>query len=783
MKISDYIALFENNGLSVEPHCDTDKAVDYISCNSNDVRENTLFLCKGAHFKSEYLKAAQRGGAVCYIASQKQEAEGDYIVVSDVRRAMALMANFYYNNAWQRLGLVGITGTKGKSTTAYFVKYILDEAMRAEGGEESAVISSIDTYDGVERFESHLTTPEPFDLHRHFNNAVNSGIDYLTMEVSSQALKYDRVLGVGFKVGCFLNIGTDHISPVEHADFEDYFGSKLRLFESCETAVVNLDSDHSDEIAERAKAAKRVITFSQKRADADIYAYGVHKREDDTVFMVKTADFDMEFTLTIPGLFNVENALAAIGITMALGIDKKYMLTGLMKARSKGRMEVYQNADKSVTAIVDYAHNELSFRNLFDSVRREYEGRRVVIVFGCPGYKAYDRRRDLGTIAGEYSQMVYITEEDPGEEPVGDISREIAKYVEAKGCPYEIIDDRGEAIRRAVMDCDEPTVVLITGKGDETRQKRGTEYIDCPSDVEYVRRFLDEYDVEKGIDRTDKINGFQDILPALHKLYGRDVVVKLGGSVLEDEALIKPLLEDIALLAMVGARVTVVHGGGKDINAAFKALGIEPRFENGYRITGEREMRVVEMVLSGSVNKRLVGEIGRRDVRAVGVSGKDGRILLAEKKLVDGRDIGLVGQIVSVDPTLLNSLLDSGCVAVLSPVGAGENGETYNINADDAATEVARALKADKLVFITDVNGIMLDQSNEKTVIDSISADRAQMLIDNGFVGGGMIPKLSNIISALRDGVSEVEILSGKVKNNLISSLISAKKVGTTIKR
>ena len=242
-------------------------------------------------------------------------------------------------------------------------------------------------------------------------------------------------------------------------------------------------------------------------------------------------------------------------------------------------------------------------------------------MFGCPGYKAYDRRRDLGTIAGEYSQMVYITEEDPGEEPVGDISREIAKYVEAKGCPYEIIDDRGEAIRRAVMDCDEPTIVLITGKGDETRQKRGTEYIDCPSDVEYVRRFLDEYDVEKGIDRTDKINGFQDILPALHKLYGRDVVVKLGGSVLEDEALIKPLLEDISLLAMVGARVTVVHGGGKDINAAFKALGIEPRFENGYRVTGEREMRVVEMVLSGSVNKRLVGEIGRRDVRAVGVSG------------------------------------------------------------------------------------------------------------------------------------------------------------------
>ncbi len=783
MILRDYIDLFENGGLKTEACCEPERRVDYISCDSKNVRNNTLFLCKGAHFKSEYLRAAQEKGAVCYVAENKQEVKGEYILVDDVRRAMALMANYYYAYAWDKLNLIGITGTKGKSTTAYFVKYILDEAQKAKGGRESAIISSIDTYDGVERFESHLTTPEPFDLHRHFDNAVKSGIDYLTMEVSSQALKYDRVFGVGFKVGCFLNIGADHISPVEHADFADYFGSKLRLFESCETAVINMDCDHADEVAAAAAEAKRVITFSSKRSDADIYGYGIHKRGADTVFNVKTADFDMEFTLTIPGLFNVENALAAIGICTALGIDKRYMLTGLMKARSKGRMEVYQNADKSVTAIVDYAHNKLSFENLFESVRREYEGKRIVIVFGCPGYKAYDRRRDLGSIAGRFAQMVYITEEDPGEEPVGDISREIAGYVEAQGCPYEIIDDRGEAIRRAIMDSGEPTVVLVTGKGDETRQKRGTEYIDCPSDVEYVKKFLDEYDVETGIDRTEKIHGFQDILPALHRLYGRNVVVKLGGSVLEDEALIGPLLEDISLLAMVGARVTVVHGGGKEINSTLKALGIEPKFEDGYRVTGEREIKVVEMVLSGSVNKRLVGEIASRGVKAVGVSGKDGRILTAEKKLAGGRDIGLVGQITAVDVSLINSLLDSGCVVVLSPVGAGKDGETFNINADDAATEAARALKADKLVFITDVNGLMLDPDNEKTVIDTMNADRARMLLDNGFVGGGMIPKLSNILSALKDGVSQVEILSGKVRNNLISCLISAKKVGTTIKR
>lgn len=783
MILKDFTELFEKNGVKTETLGDPERKIEYISCNSNDIRPGTLFLCKGAHFRTEYLKAALENGAVAYVAEKKQDCGGDCVIVDDVRRAMALTANFYYGEVWRRLKLVGITGTKGKSTTAYFVKYILDEALRAENKKESAIISSIDTYDGVENFESHLTTPEPFDLHRHFDNAVKSGIDYLTMEVSSQALKYDRVLGVGFTVGCFLNIGVDHISPIEHPDFEDYFKSKLRLFESCKTAVVNMDCDRAGEVAEAAKAAERVITFSQKRADADIYAYGIHKTESDTAFMVKTKDFDMEFTLTIPGLFNVENALAAIGIAMALGIDSRYMLTGLMKARSKGRMEVYANADKTVTVIVDYAHNKLSFENLFSSVRKEYPGRDIAAVFGCPGRKAFDRRRDLGTIAGRYSKKVYITEEDPGEEPVGQISAEIASHVAAAGGEYEIIDDRGEAIRRAIMDCDRPTVVLVTGKGDETRQKRGIRYIDCPSDVEYTKKFLDEYDVVHEIDATEKIKGFQDILPALHRLYGRNVVIKLGGSVMEDEALTRSLMEDISLLSMVGARVTVVHGGGKEISALLDRLGLESRFEKGYRVTGAEEIKFVEMALSGSVNKRLVGEISACGVKAVGISGRDGRSVTARRKVVDGTDIGFVGEITEVSTHLIDQLLDAGYVVVVSPVSSGPDGEPLNVNADDAATAVARRLRAHKLVFITDVNGIFIDKNNEKTVVDTLSAGRARLLIENGFVGGGMIPKLANIVDAVENGVSEVEILNGKVKNNLISCLISAKKVGTTIKR
>ena len=783
MTLKDFAELFEKNGLKTEVRGLPDQIIDYISCNSADIRRGTLFLCKGAHFKPEYLGDAIKKGAVAYIAERDMGVELPSIIVDDVRRAMALTANYYYGDVWRRLNLVGITGTKGKSTTAYFVKYILDEALRAEDKKDSAIISSIDTYDGIENFESHLTTPEPFDLHRHFSNAVKSGIDYLTMEVSSQALKYDRVLGVGFTVGCFLNIGVDHISPIEHPDFEDYFKSKLRLFESCETAVINLDCDRADEVAEAAKAAGSVITFSQKRADADIFAYGIHKTNSDTAFMVKTKDFDMEFTLTIPGLFNVENALAAIGIAMALGIDSRYMLTGLMKARSKGRMEVYANADKTVTVIVDYAHNKLSFENLFSSVRKEYPDRAIAAVFGCPGKKAFDRRRDLGTIAGRYSKKVYITEEDPGEEPVGRISAEIAEYVKAVGGEYEIIDDRGEAIRRSIMDCDEPTVVLVTGKGDETRQKRGIQYIDCPSDVEYAKKYLDEYDIEHEIDATEKIKGFQDILPALHRLYGRNVVIKLGGSVMEDRELTRSLMEDISLLSMVGARVTVVHGGGKEINALLNRLGIESRFVNGYRVTGEEEIGFVEMALSGSVYKRLVGAISACGVKAVGISGRDGGTISAARKTADGIDLGFVGEITSVNCHLVSQLLDAGYVVVVSPVSSGPEGEPLNVNADDAATAVARQLRAHKLVFITDVNGIFIDKNNEKTVVETLNSSRARLLIENGFVGGGMIPKLSNIVEAVENGVSEVEILNGKVKNNLISSLISAKKVGTTIRK
>lgn len=495
--LKKYLDVLSENSILCECCADERLPIEYVSCDSQDVAENTLFICKGAHFKEQYLLDALKKGAVCYISEKKYGTDVPCVIVSDIRRAMWLTADLFYEKSWQKLNLVGITGTKGKSTTAYFIKYILDGYLNDNGGKESAIVSSIDTYDGVVRCESHLTTPEPLELHRHFYNAQKSGIDYFTMEVSSQALKYGRTAGVEFTVGCYLNIGIDHISAVEHPDFEDYFQSKMKIFSQCRTAVVNLDSDRADEVMEYAKNAPRTVTFSTKNSEADVYGYNIRKDGSDTVFTVRTDAFERDFTLTVPGLFNVENALCAIAVCRIFGIDEKYIYSGLVKARADGRMEIHESADKKIAVIVDYAHNKMSFESLFASVRREYPGRKVSIVFGCPGSKALIRRRDLGEISGKNADMSYITEDDPAEEPLEDICREIAGYVEGVGGRCKIIYDRGEAIRQAIGECDGEGVVLLAGKGNETHQKRGLLFADYPTDTYYAVKYLKEYD--KGI--------------------------------------------------------------------------------------------------------------------------------------------------------------------------------------------------------------------------------------------------------------------------------------------
>lgn len=495
--LQEYISLLEEKGILRESNVSEESAsgrVRFISYDSQDIEYHTLFVCKGAHFKPEYLTEAINKGAFAYISEEKYPVEAPSIIVTDIRIAMAVIADFFYNQIWKKINIVGITGTKGKSSTAYFMKYILDDYLKDQKKPQSAIISGIDNYDGVITEESHLTTPEAMMFHKHMNNAVKSEIEYLSMEVSSQALKYHRTLGVIFEIGCFLNLGEDHISDVEHSDFADYGNSKKILFQQCKTAVINFDSSFAPEIlhvAENSPVIEKIITFGiDLDSRADMVAYEIRPGKRHIDFKVKCDSFDEEFRIGLTGLFNVSNALAAIAMAYGLNIPLDNIKEGLKKAKVSGRMEIFTNEAETITVLVDYAHNQMSFQSLFDSMEKEHPGKKITIVYGCPGKKALGRRKELGDITGKHADLSIITEEDAGEEPVLKISEEIAKHVEEQGGKYEIILDREEAIRTAIERADEDTIILITGKGRETRQKRGVQYIDTPSDVDYVQKYL-----------------------------------------------------------------------------------------------------------------------------------------------------------------------------------------------------------------------------------------------------------------------------------------------------
>lgn len=489
-KTNDYLNKLDECGVKVIKSTDSNLEIRNITYNSKEVTEGTLFVAKGAHFKVEYLKEAIAKGAVCYISECEYDVDCESIIVDDIRKAMPAIAEVYYGRLSDELHMVGIVGTKGKSTTTYFVRQILDDYLEATGGKASAVCSGINNYDGVVDVESHLTTPEIMELYQHMRNALDSDIDYLSMEVSSQALKYGRVDGIEFEVGCFLNIGTDHISAIEHPTFEDYFHSKLLIFNQCKRACINLDCDGQEELRAAASKAPSVITFSKKDENANVFLYDIVSNEGKVTFKAKGCgiegydDFDAEFELAAFGTINVENAAASIATCAALGIPMKYIQSGLAKMVAPGRMEVFRSKDGKKIVLVDYAHNKLSFKALFESIKAEFPTRDLVIVFGSAGGKAFARREELGTLAGEYCVKSYLTEEDHGEEDCESICKEIAKYVEAAGGEYEIVLDRVEALTKAIEAADENCIVLATGKGRETRQKRGIEYIDTPSDVE-----------------------------------------------------------------------------------------------------------------------------------------------------------------------------------------------------------------------------------------------------------------------------------------------------------
>ncbi|MBR6486040.1 MAG: acetylglutamate kinase [Lachnospiraceae bacterium] len=269
-----------------------------------------------------------------------------------------------------------------------------------------------------------------------------------------------------------------------------------------------------------------------------------------------------------------------------------------------------------------------------------------------------------------------------------------------------------------------------------------------------------------------------EALPYIRKYNRKVIVVKYGGSAMTDEELKKNVIKDVTLLKLVGFKPIVVHGGGKEISSWVKKVGKEARFVNGLRVTDSETMEIAEMVLS-KVNKSLVAMVEELGVRAVGISGKDGGLLKVEKKYSDGEDIGYVGNITKVNTKLLEDLLDDDFLPIVSPVGLDDNYETYNINADDAACAIAKAMHADKLAFLTDIEGVYKDPDDKSTFISRLSVSEANKLIDEGCIGGGMLPKLNNCTDAIDNGVNRVHILDGRKPHTLLLEIFTKKGIGT----
>ncbi len=284
-------------------------------------------------------------------------------------------------------------------------------------------------------------------------------------------------------------------------------------------------------------------------------------------------------------------------------------------------------------------------------------------------------------------------------------------------------------------------------------------------------------DMQKYLDKAEVLI---EALPYIQRFNRRIIVVKYGGSAMVDETLKQQVIEDCTLLKLVGFKPIIVHGGGKEISRWVGKVGMEPQFINGLRVTDEETMEIVEMVLN-KVNKSLVQLVQKLGVKAVGISGKDGGLLKVEKKYSEGKDIGFVGEITEVNPKVIYDLLEKDFLPIVCPIGMDDNFNTYNINADDAACAIAKAVDAEKLAFLTDIEGVYKDPNDPDTLISELTIEEAHQLIEEGFIGGGMLPKLNNCIDAIDNGVSRVHILDGRIAHCLLLEIFTNRGIGTAI--
>ena len=458
---------------------------------SRKVTEGSVFVCISGAVSDghDYIEDVAEKGAAAVIVERPVEApEGMTVIhVDDTRYALALMSAAYFGYPAEKLKVIGITGTKGKTTTTYMVKSILEGV-----GHKVGLIGTIEAIIGDKSIPANNTTPESYTIHQYFAQMLEAGCDCVVMEVSSQGLMLHRTAGIQFEIGIFTNLGEDHIGPNEHKDFEDYKRCKGILFTQCRLGIANVDDQWFEDVFRNATCKVETYGFSEK---ADLRATNVQHIAAPGYLGVKyhvngLMDFDVE--IDIPGNFSVYNSLTAIAVCRHFGVPVENIKAALKEAKVKGRVEMVKVSDE-FTMLIDYAHNAMSLESLLNTLR-DYNPGRIVTIFGCGGNRSKTRRYEMGEVSGRLADFTVITSDNPRFEEPQDIIDDIIVGMKKTDGKYIDICDRKEAIRYAIEHGQPGDIIVLSGKGHETYQEiKGVKY--DMDDRVLIREVLEELHV------------------------------------------------------------------------------------------------------------------------------------------------------------------------------------------------------------------------------------------------------------------------------------------------
>ena len=454
----------------------TDREITEVVYDSRKIVEGCLFICiKGANFNGhDYAAEACEKKAACILTCEDVAVpaycDTTIIRVEDTRYAMAFISAEWFGNPAEKLNVIGITGTKGKTTTTYLVKSILEQA-----GKKVGLIGTIETVIGDEHIPANNTTPESYILQETFAKMAEAGLDSVVMEVSSQGLMLHRTQGFVFDIGIFTNLEPDHIGPNEHESFEDYMHCKGLLFKQCKVGIVNCDDKHYAEVIRNHTC--KMLTYGLDN-EADYKAENmqlVREKGHIGVAFDVTGKTAMQVEIPTPGRFSVYNALTAIAICDQFGVEETAVKSALMQASVKGRIEIVPVSPR-YTLMIDYAHNAMSLESLLTTLKA-YNPTRLVCLFGCGGNRAKSRRYEMGEVSSRLADLTVITSDNPRDEEPMDIIEDILIGVKKANGEYVTIPDRKEAIGYCMLNAKDGDIIVLAGKGHEDYQEiKGVKY-------------------------------------------------------------------------------------------------------------------------------------------------------------------------------------------------------------------------------------------------------------------------------------------------------------------